>query len=60
MLERAEDCHGWLQRPWRTVPMVFGLVLQKKRIDIELAHSPVLDDNFPQDGMIAFFLVAVT
>ncbi len=39
--------------------MVSGLVSQKKRSDIELAHGPVLDDDFPQDGTIAIFIVAV-
>jgi hypothetical protein len=37
-------------------PMVSGLVLQKKRNDLEYAHSPVLDDEFPQDGTIAIFI----
>ncbi len=40
--------------------MVSGLVLQIKRSDIELGHSPVLDDDFPQDGTMAIFIVAVT
>ena len=40
--------------------MVSGLVLQKKSSDVELAHGPVLDDDFPQDGTIAIFIVAVT
>ena len=40
--------------------MVSSLVLQKKKESSRLAHGPVLDDDFPQDGMIAIFLVAVT
>ncbi len=56
MLEHAEDCHGQRQRPWRMACMV---VLQKKKSDVELAHGPVLDDEFPQDGTIVIFIVAV-
>jgi hypothetical protein len=33
---------------------------KKKRIDMELTHGPVLDDDFPQDGTIAIFILAVT
>jgi hypothetical protein len=44
----ADGAHGF----W------FGFT--KKRSDVELAHGPVLDDDFPQDGMIAIFIVAVT
>ena len=43
---------GW--RPW------FLVWFYKKRSHVELAHGPVLDDDFPQDGMIANFIVAVT
>jgi hypothetical protein len=27
---------------------------------VELAHGPVLDDNFPQNGMMPIFIVTVT
>ncbi len=37
----------------------FRFGFTKKRSDVELAHGPVLDDNFPQDGTIAIFIVAV-
>jgi hypothetical protein len=60
VLEHAEDCQRWRQRPWRTVPMVSGLVLQKNRSDVELAHDPVLDDGFLQNGTITIFIVTVT
>jgi hypothetical protein len=40
-------------------PMVSGLVLQKKGVTYSIAHGPVLDEDFPQDGMIAIFIVAV-
>jgi hypothetical protein len=36
----------------------FGFTKKKSRV--EHAHGPVLDDDFPQDGMIAIFIVAVT
>jgi hypothetical protein len=39
--------------------MVSGLVLQEKRSHVELAHGPVLDDNFPQDGTIAIYICCV-
>jgi hypothetical protein len=38
----------------------FQFGFTKKRSDVELAHGPVLDDNFPQDGMVAIFILAVT
>jgi hypothetical protein len=60
MLEHAKDCQGWWQRPWWMAPMVSGLVLRKNWSDVELAYSPVLDNNFPQNGTIAIFNVTVT
>ncbi len=37
----------------------FGFT-KKNRSDMELAHGPVLDDEFLQNGMIAIFIVTVT
>jgi hypothetical protein len=40
--------------------MVSGLVSQKNICnDVELARNPVLDDNFPQNGTIAIFIVTL-
>ncbi len=44
------------RRPWFQV----WFYNNKKRSDVKLAHGPVLDDEFPQDGTIAIFIVAVT
>ncbi len=45
------------RRPWF---QVWFYKKKQKRSDVELAHGPVLDDKFPQDGMIAIFIVTVT
>jgi hypothetical protein len=45
----ADSAHGF----W------FGFT-KKNCIDVELAHGPVLDDDFPQNGMIAIFIVTLT
>ncbi len=38
----------------------FWFGFPKKMSDVDFAHRPVLDDNFPQDGTITIFIVAVT
>jgi hypothetical protein len=37
----------------------FWLGFTKKWSNVELAHGPVLDDDFPQNGTIAIFIVNI-
>ncbi len=37
----------------------FRFGLKKNKSDVELAHGPVLYDNFPQNGMMAIFIVTI-